>query len=100
MNTLYCKGKPSENPFNIAKNQEFELITSHHFKNLPNLFKTRMEESVGSNSFETFKAIAHLLILLVHISECFFKKRFLCIYISKRFASLWQFHQKCLIYKS
>ena len=28
------KGKPSENPFNIAKNQEFELITSRHFKNL------------------------------------------------------------------
>ena len=24
----------SENPFNIAKNQEFELITSHHYKNL------------------------------------------------------------------
>ena len=28
------KGKPSENPFNIAKNQGFELITSHHLKNL------------------------------------------------------------------
>ena len=28
------KGKPSENRFNIAKNQEFELITSRHFKNL------------------------------------------------------------------
>ena len=27
------KGKP-ENSFNIAKNQEFELITSYHFKNL------------------------------------------------------------------
>ena len=27
------KGKP-ENSFNIAKNQEFELITSCHFKNL------------------------------------------------------------------
>ena len=27
------KGKP-ENPFNIARNQEFELITSHLFKNL------------------------------------------------------------------
>ena len=26
------KGKPSENPFNIAKNQEFELITSRNFK--------------------------------------------------------------------
>ena len=24
----------SENPSNIAKNQEFELISSHHFKNL------------------------------------------------------------------
>ena len=28
------KDKPSENPFNIAKNQEFELITSRHFQNL------------------------------------------------------------------
>ena len=28
------KGKPSENPFNIATNQEFEMITSCHFKNL------------------------------------------------------------------
>ena len=28
------KGKPAESPFNIAKNQEFELITSRHFKNL------------------------------------------------------------------
>ena len=27
------KGKP-ENSFNIAKNQEFELVTSCHFKNL------------------------------------------------------------------
>ena len=27
------KGKP-ENPLNIAKNQEFEMITSRHFKNL------------------------------------------------------------------
>ena len=28
------KGKPSENTFNIAKNQnqEFELLISHHFK--------------------------------------------------------------------
>ena len=27
------KRKPSENPFNISKNQEFELIASSHFKN-------------------------------------------------------------------
>ena len=26
--------KPSENSFNIAKNQEFELIASCYFKNL------------------------------------------------------------------
>ena len=32
LNTV--KAKPSENAFNIAKNQEFELITSHLFKNL------------------------------------------------------------------
>ena len=55
MNTLQSKGKPSENPFNIAKNQEFQLITSHHFKNLPNLSKTSMEQSVESNLFEKFK---------------------------------------------
>ena len=28
------KGKPYESPFNIAKNQEIELITSSHFKNV------------------------------------------------------------------
>ena len=28
------KSKPFENPFNIAKNTEFEVITSRHFKNL------------------------------------------------------------------
>ena len=33
MNTLRCKSKPKI-PFNIAQNQEFELVTSHHFKNL------------------------------------------------------------------
>ena len=27
------KGKPSESSLNIARNQEFELITSGHFKN-------------------------------------------------------------------
>ena len=56
------KGKPSEDPFTIAKNQEFELITSHYFKSLicP---KTPMEQSVESNSSEKFKAIASLPIL-------------------------------------
>ena len=56
------KGKPSEDPFTIAKNQEFELITSHHFKSLicP---KPPMEQSVESNSSEKFKAIASLPIL-------------------------------------
>ena len=29
----FAKKNP-ENSFNIAKNQKFELITSHHFKNL------------------------------------------------------------------
>ena len=33
-NIYSFKGRPSENSFNIAKNQEFELIPSHHFKNL------------------------------------------------------------------
>ena len=32
-NITLNKGRP-ENSFNIAKNQEFELITSCHFKNL------------------------------------------------------------------
>ena len=40
------KGKPSENTFNIAKNQEFELITSRHIKNLISP-KTCMEQSVS-----------------------------------------------------
>ena len=49
----------------IAKNQKFGLITyiiSRYFKNL--IFsKTRMVQSVKSNSFEKFKAIAALPIL-------------------------------------
>ena len=54
------QGKPSENSFNIAKNQEFELITSHHFKNLISPKPAWMEQSVKSNPFEKLKAIASL----------------------------------------
>ena len=97
MNTPFCKNKSSESPFNIVKNQEFEPITSHHFTNL--ISPSHMEQSVESNSFEKFKAIASLPILFVHISD-FFKKRFLCIYLSKGFSSLWQLHQERLAYKS
>ena len=57
------KGEHSENPFNIAKNQEFKLITSFHFKNLISPKSAWSVESVESNSFEKFKAIASLPIL-------------------------------------
>ena len=40
--------------FNIAKNQEFELITSCHFKNLISP-KTHMEQLVESNFLKKFK---------------------------------------------
>ena len=40
--------------FNIAKNQEFELITSCHFKNLISP-KIRMEQLVESNFLKKFK---------------------------------------------
>ena len=40
--------------FNIAKNQEFELITSCHFKNLIST-KTHMEQLVESNFLKKFK---------------------------------------------
>ena len=65
----YCKGKPSENLFNIARNQEFELITSHHFK-------THMEQSMEYSSLEKIKVKASLTlsILFAHISD-FFKKK-------------------------
>ena len=48
------KGKP-ENSFNIAKNQEFELITFCHFENLS---KTHMKQSMKSNFLKKFKVIA------------------------------------------
>ena len=54
------KGKPSENTFNIAKNQEFELITSRHIKNLISPKPAWNSQSVESNSFEKFKMIASL----------------------------------------
>ena len=46
------KDKP-ENLFNVTKNQEFKLFTSHHFKNL--ISPKPMEESVESNSAENLK---------------------------------------------
>ena len=61
-NISFSKGKPSENSFNIAKNQEFELITSCHLKK-SNLSKTHMEQSVEFNLFKKFKAIESLSIL-------------------------------------
>ena len=64
----FAKKNP-ENSFNIAKNQKFELITSHHFKNL--ISKTCMEKSLGFNSFEKFKATASLPILFAYISVFF-----------------------------
>ena len=54
---------------NIAKKQEFELITSHHFKNTL---------SVESNSLDKFKAIASLPILPSYFRSFFlrFLKKF------------------------
>ena len=52
------KGKPSENPFNIAKNQESELNASRHFKNLISSKPVWNSQSMESNFFEKFKAIA------------------------------------------
>ena len=44
--------------------------------------KTRMEQSVESNSSEKFKAIAWLSILFAHISD-FFKKKKTSLYLLK-----------------
>ena len=60
-NITLNKGRP-ENSFNIAKNQEFELITSCHLKK-SNLSKTHMEQSVEFNLFKKYKAIESLSIL-------------------------------------
>ena len=63
------------NLLNIAKNQEFELITSHHFKNLISPKPAWMEQSVKSNPFEKHKAIASLPIFHPYF-RFFLKKRF------------------------
>ena len=62
------KDKPCENLFNIARNQEFELFTSFHFKNLI---------TVESNSIKKFKAIALTYICpsFTHISDLKKKKK-------------------------
>ena len=57
-NISLCKGKPSENPFNIAKNQKSELIRSRHFKNLISSKPVWNSQSMESNFFEKFKTIA------------------------------------------
>ena len=79
----YCKGKPSENPLNIAKNQEFELITSHHFKNLisPNLhfffFKKKFLRKTSKPGHGNLFANNSLYLLC------------------KCSASLWLWHREC-----
>ena len=80
-NIILNKGKPSENPFNIARNQEFELFTWRHFKNLIfqnpwNKIPKTMERPVELTSVEKFKAIVSLLILRPYC-RFFFKKRFI-----------------------
>ena len=65
-----------ENPFNNIKNQEFELITSHHFKNLISPKPAWDIQWSLVNSFEKFKVIASLPILFAHISDFFKKKDF------------------------
>ena len=67
------KGKPSENTFNTAKNQEFELITYITSLWNFNLSKTHMEQSMEFNSFEKFK---EKLKSFAHISDILFKKDF------------------------
>ena len=69
------KGKP-ENFLNIAKNQEFELITSYHFKN-PISPKPIWNSQWSLFFFEKFRAIASLLILGPYFRFFFLKKRFL-----------------------
>ena len=64
------KGKPSGNPFNFAKIQEFEFIPSRHFKNLIS------PKPADSNSFEKFKAIASRPILCPYF-RFFLQKRLL-----------------------
>ena len=65
------KGK-TENSVNTTKNQEFELITSCHFKNLS---KTHTEQSVESNFFTKFKAIASLPMHISPTFQTFYKKK-------------------------
>ena len=67
------KGKPSENPFNIAKNQEFGLITYITSLWKFDLSKTHMEQSMEFNSFEKFK---EKFKILAHISDIILKKDF------------------------
>ena len=68
------KDKPCENSYNIAGNQEFELFTSRHFKNL--ISAKPMEQSV-EYSVEKFKAIASIVNwpCFAHISDFFLKKK-------------------------
>ena len=64
--------------------KHFSLLISPKTKNLNwlhhatlkyNLSKTRIEQSMESNSFEKFKVIASLPILRPYFSGVFFKKR-------------------------
>ena len=65
------KGK-TENSFNIVKNQEFELITSCHFKKF-NLSKVYKEQQF--NFFKKFRAIASLPIVRLYFRFFFNKKK-------------------------
>ena len=69
------KDKPCENPCNLAGNQDFELFTSRHFKNL--ISPKPMEQSVVY-SVNKFKAIASIVKCpcYAHISDFFKKKDF------------------------
>ena len=68
------KGKPSENPF-IAKNKEFELITSRHFKNLisPKPAWNSQWSLIPSRNLKR----QHHFPYFPNISDHFFKKIFL-----------------------
>ena len=72
---LACKGK-SETFFDIAKNQEFKLITLCHFK-IPISLKPKWNRqlSVESNFFKIYKAIASMPILGPYFRFFFRKKK-------------------------
>ena len=70
------KGKPSEKPFNIAQNQEFELVTSHQFKN--RIFaKPTWSSQQSLIPSRNLQRQHYCSSYFAHISDHFIKKRLL-----------------------